>query len=171
MKIPSWLGVIRQTAFVVDDIEREANHWVDFHGVGPWFIYTVDIADTTYRGQVVRMKARMGLAQSGTQQIELIEPSPEPSIYTEFIDSGLSGIHHVCYWAEIAAARNHFLSLGGEQAQHGVTGNGNEFLYMTGTKDIPFVEIVDPNKSMTAFFDHVARSAQDWDGSDPVRFL
>ena len=78
MKVPSWLGVIRQTAFVVDDIEREANHWVNFNGIGPWFLYNVDIADTTYRGETVRMKARMGLAQSGTQQIELIEPSPEP---------------------------------------------------------------------------------------------
>ena len=64
MKVPSWLGVIRQTAFVVDDIEREANHWVNFNGIGPWFLYNVDIADTTYRGETVRMKARMGLAQN-----------------------------------------------------------------------------------------------------------
>ena len=117
------------------------------------------------------MKARMGLAQSGTQQIELIEPSSEPSIYTEFLDSNRRGIHHVCYWAEIAAAREHFQSLGCEQAQYGTTRNGNEFLYMTGTENIPFVEIVDPNQSMATFFDHVATSAHNWDGSDPVRFL
>ena len=171
MKVPSWLGVIRQTAFVVDDIEREANHWVNFNGIGPWFLYNVDIADTTYRGETARMKARMGLAQSGTQQIELIEPSSEPSIYTEFLDSNRRGIHHVCYWAEIATAREHFQSLGCEQAQYGTTRNGNEFLYMTGTENIPFVEIVDPNQSMATFFDHVETSAHNWDGSDPVRFL
>ena len=47
----------------------------------------------------------MGLAQSGGQQIELIEPEAGlPSIYTEFVDAGGSGVHHVCYWADIDRA-------------------------------------------------------------------
>ncbi len=107
----------------------------------------------------------------GSQQIELIEPSDNPSIYTEFIDAGKEGIHHICYWANIDDARAHFTSNGYREAQYGVTGNGNEFLYVCGPNDIPFIEIVDPNESMAAFFTLVAQSAQDWDGSDPVRLL
>ena len=52
-----------------------------------------------------------------------------------------------------------------------MTSNGNEFLYVYGSQEIPFNEIVDPNESMSAFFALVAQSAQDWDGSDPIRFL
>ncbi|MEE2682521.1 MAG: VOC family protein [Actinomycetota bacterium] len=165
------LGSIRQTAYVTRDIEKEASHWVDFHGIGPWFLYEIDIANSTYRGNTARMRARMGLAQSGSQQIELIQPADEPSIYTEFLDSGSTGIHHVCYWANISAARDHFLTLGSVEAQHGVTSNGNEFLYMTGTDDIPFVEVVDPNEAMHAFFALVENSAANWDGIDPIRSL
>lgn len=171
MATPSWLGSIKQTAFVTHDIEATAREWVDVHGIGPWFIYTVDIPDTQYGGRSIPLKARMGLAQSGSQQIELIEPSDNPSIYTEFIDAGKEGIHHICYWANIDDARTHFTSTGHGEAQYGVTANGNEFLYVYGSKDIPFIEIVDPNEPMAAFFTLVAQSAQDWDGSDPIRFL
>jgi len=171
MSSTSWLGPIKQTAFVTNDIEATAQKWVDVHGVGPWFVYTVDIPDTRYQDQLIPLKARMALAQSGSQQIELIEPSDNPSIYKEFIDAGREGIHHICYWANINEARSHFAAIGYPEAQYGVTGNGNEFLYVYGSQDIPFVEIVDPNESMTAFFELVAQSARNWDGLDPVRLL
>ena len=171
MTRPNLLGSIKQTAFVTHDIEATAQEWVDIHGIGPWFIYTVDIPDTKYGEQFIPLKARMALAQSGSQQIELIEPSENPSIYTEFIDAGKEGMHHICYWANIDDARTHFNSIGYEEAQYGVTSNGNEFLYVYGSQDIPFIEIVDPNESMSAFFALVAQSAQDWNGSDPLRFL
>ena len=71
---PTWLGPIRQTAFVVDDIEVAAHDWASTQGVGPWFLYHVNIENTWYRGEQITMKARMGLAQTGGQQIELIQP-------------------------------------------------------------------------------------------------
>jgi hypothetical protein len=110
---PTWLGPIRQTAFVVDDIDAAAQQWVDTHGVGPWFLYDVDIENTSYRGTNVSMRARMGLAQCGEQQIELIQPNPDtPSIYNEFLESGGTGVHHVCYWADIRQAVDHFQACG-----------------------------------------------------------
>ena len=78
MPTPSWLGSIKQTAFVTHDIEATAQEWVDIHGIGPWFIYTVDIPDTKYGEQLIPLKARMALAQSGSQQIELIEHQKIP---------------------------------------------------------------------------------------------
>ena len=62
MTTPSWLGSVKQTAFVTHDIEATAREWVDVHGIGPWFIYTVDIPDTQYGGRSTPLKARMGLA-------------------------------------------------------------------------------------------------------------
>ncbi len=165
------LGPLRQSAFVVSDMEAAAAQWVAVHGVGPWTIFDFDLADAQYRGETTRMKARMGLAQSGGQQIELIEPDlAYPSLYKEFLDNGGgSGLHHVCYWADIDAAQAHFTGQGAEVVQHGETSNGNRFLYMTGACGVPYVEIVDPNESMTAFFDHIADIAKDWDGTNPIR--
>jgi len=167
---PTWLGPIRQTAFVVDDIEAAAMQWVTIHGVGPWFLYHVDIPGTTYRGTTVPMRARMGLAQSGIQQIELIQPDLEhASLYKEFVDAGGQGVHHLCYWADIDRSLEHFTGAGAEAVQFGETGNGNRFLYTSGSCGVPYVEFVDPNEAMAAFFSTVAHAAVDWDGTNPLR--
>ena len=170
MTTPTWLGPVRQTAFVVSDIEAVAREWVDVHGVGPWFLYDVDIADTEYRGSVVPLRARMGLAQSGGQQIELIQPDPDqPSLYTEFTGRGGTGVHHVCYWADLDRALEHFAASGAEVVQRGTTATGVSFLYMSGSCGVPYIEFVNPNPAMAGFFAHIAACALDWDGSDPIR--
>lgn len=165
---PTWLGPIRQTAFVVEDVETGAQQWVDAHGVGPWFLYDVEIESTSYRGQDIPMRARMGLAQSGGQQIELIQPHPEtPSVYNEFLASGGQGVHHVCYWAEISRAVGHFKACGAEVIQSGETAAGNQFVYLSGSCGIPYVELVLPQGSMREFFDTITHAASEWDGTQP----
>jgi Glyoxalase/Bleomycin resistance protein/Dioxygenase superfamily len=167
---PTWLGPVRQTAFVVDDIEAAAWEWVRTHGVGPWFLYEVDIPGTTYRTQTVPMRARMGLAQTGGQQIELIQPDPAvPSIYTEFVERGGTGVHHVCYWADLDRAVDHFAAAGSPVVQRGLTATGAGFVYVEGSCGLPYVELVDPQGQMKAFFDLIAAAADGWDGTDPVR--
>ena len=164
------LGPVRQTAFVVDDIEASALGWVDRHGIGPWFLYDVDIGGTDYRGSEQPLRARMGLAQSGGQQIELIQPAPEVAgIYTEHLQAAGPDFHHVCYWAPIDEAVEHFAAKGSPVVQRGVTGHGNSFVYVEGSCGVPFVEIVDPAGQMATFFEMVARAADLWDGSEPLR--
>ena len=166
---PTWLGPIRQTAFVVDDIEVAAHDWASTQGVGPWFLYHVNIENTWYRGEQITMKARMGIAQTGGQQIELIQPDlSSPSIYREFLEAGGTGVHHVCYWADIERSRQHFTDKGSEVVLRGATSTGNEFLYMSGQNGIPYVEFVDPNESMAAFFSQIADAALHWDGSKAI---
>jgi hypothetical protein len=168
--VPSFLGPIRQMAFVVDDIEASAAQWAQRHGIGPWFVFDVDFPDTEYRGRRVPMRARMALAQSGGQQIELIQPDRSlPSLYTEFIDRGGAGVHHVCYWCDLDVAWQHFSAFGAEMVQRGTTGNGGRFMYLTGTTGLAYLEFVEVNAAMAAFFDVVAAAAQGWDGTDPVR--
>jgi hypothetical protein len=169
MTHPTWLGPIRQSAFIVSDIEATAREWARVHGVGPWFLFDVSIDGTNYRGDTVPMRSRMGLAQSGTQQIELIEPDLSvPSLYREFLEAGGTGMHHVCYWADVARARDHFVSTGAEVVQEGVTANGNEFLYVTGSCGVPYVEFVDPTGGMLTFFNRIAAAAETWDGVDAI---
>ena len=50
---------VRQTAFVVDDIQAPARGWADVHDLGPCFLYDVDIPGTGYGvlADVVRVDA------------------------------------------------------------------------------------------------------------------
>jgi hypothetical protein len=171
------LGLIRQTAYVVEDIEKAAFEWASVHGVGPFFLYEVDIA-STYRGEPTPLRGRMGLAQSGAQQVELIQPDlTVPSLYTERLDRSGAGLHHVCYWTDIDRAVDHFVASGSELVQHGTTGDGNRFAYVSAPGgaaargSVPYIEFVDPTGAMAALFGRVAQGAKDWDGSEPIRFL
>jgi hypothetical protein len=163
------LGSIRQTAFVVRDIEAAASEWVDRYGIGPWFIGEMDFPDTVYRGKKTRLHAKGGLAQSGDMQIELIEPDLSiPSVYTEFLDAGGTGVHHVCYWCNLDTARTHFGANGSAQVQGGIALR-LEFLYMEGFAGFPYIEFIDPDPEQLARFRKIADAAVDWDGTDPIR--
>jgi len=169
LSVASWLGSIRQTAFVVRDIEAAASEWVDRYGIGPWFIGEMDFPDTVYRGKKTRLHAKGGLAQSGDMQIELIEPDLSiPSVYTEFLDAGGTGVHHVCYWCNLDTARTHFGANGSAQVQGGIA-RRLEFLYMEGFAGFPYIEFIDPDPEQLARFRKIADAAVDWDGTDPIR--
>lgn len=171
------LGLVRQTAYVVQNVEVSARAWAALHGVGPFFVYDVDV-ESVYRGTPSPMRGRMALAQSGLQQIELIQADrTSPSLYTEWLDANGTGLHHVCYWTDIDAAVAHFVDGGAELVQHGRTGDGNRFAYVglggagPSPSGVPFVEFVDPQGGMVALFERVEAAARDWSGNEPVRFL
>ena len=66
-----------QNAWVVDDLETACNAWVTELGVGPFFIteYAPSAFDSvTYRGAPSELAMRIGIAQAGPLQIELIQP-------------------------------------------------------------------------------------------------
>lgn len=169
MSVAAWLGPIRQTAFVVRDIEAAAHEWAERYGIGPWFIGEMDFPDIFYRGKQTRMHAKGGLAQSGDMQLELIEPDISiPSIYTEFLDAGGTGVHHVCYWCNLDRAREHFGAMGSAQVQGGFA-HGLEFLYMEGFAGFPYIEFIDPAPEHLARYKKIADAAIGWDGSEPIR--
>jgi hypothetical protein len=39
---------------------------------------------------------------------------------------------------------------------------------MSGQNGFPYIEFVDPNESMAAFFAQIADAAINWDGSHPI---
>jgi hypothetical protein len=58
---------------------------------------------------------------------------------------------------------------GSEIVLEGVTGNGSRFVYLSGSAGVPYIEIVDPQGPMATFFAYIATSAENWDGSNPIR--
>ena len=107
-------GAIRQSGYVVRDIEDAMRHWSDVLGVGPWF-YAQDapIRDFRYRGEPSGLRVSIALANSGPHQIDLIQQRNDaPSLYRDFLEAGHEGLQHVAYWTEtFAAERDRLLAM------------------------------------------------------------
>jgi catechol 2,3-dioxygenase-like lactoylglutathione lyase family enzyme len=168
-------GQIRQNGYVVRDIEAALRHWTEILGVGPFFyIERVPVEGFRYRGAPSDVDVSIALANSGPLQIELIQPRNEaPSLWRDFLDAGHEGLQHVAYWTEtMDAALDAAAARGLEIGQEGTIGENGRFVYLlTETHPGTVVEISEVSGAKGRFFEHIARCAEGWDGSDPVRRL
>jgi 4-hydroxyphenylpyruvate dioxygenase-like putative hemolysin len=92
--------IVTQIGILVHDIEKTAQEWADFFGIGkPKIIVTdtVDIAQTEYRGAKTPARAKLAFIDAGQLQIELIEPDHEPSTWREYLDQHGEGPHHIAF--------------------------------------------------------------------------
>jgi methylmalonyl-CoA/ethylmalonyl-CoA epimerase len=121
----SFLGSNTQICVVTRDFQRTMEGLVRA-GIGPWRVYTFDpttVADMTYRGKPAEYSMRLGLADSGTMNWEIVQPLKGPNIYEEFLEAHGEGIHHVAFgcngipWAERVKA---FTDRGYAMIQSGV---------------------------------------------------
>ena len=67
-------GPLRQMGFVVRDIDRAMQHWIEVCGVGPWFVAEkLPLAGFWYQEQPYDIHLTIALANSGDVQLELIQ--------------------------------------------------------------------------------------------------
>ncbi|WP_082686571.1 VOC family protein [Mycobacterium sp. IS-3022] len=80
-------GPIRQIGYVVTEIDRAIERWLEL-GVGPWFVMRNLSLAARYRGAPCEITQSLALSNSGDMQLELIQQQSEaPSIFTEFLDA------------------------------------------------------------------------------------
>lgn len=167
-------GDIRQSGYVVRDIDQHLKFLSDKAGIGPWFVArNVKLPVCLYRGQPIEMEMHAALANSGSHQIELIQQvSPAPSIYTEWLERYPSGspLQHVSSWEEDfdgAVARS--VAKGWEMIQEGRSAYG-PFAYLEHAEDPGVViEITRKGPERRSIFEQIAAAAAGWDGRDPIR--
>ncbi len=169
-------GAIRQNGYVVRDIEVALEHWTNVLGVGPFFyMEQVKVDDLRYRGQPTNAEASIALANSGELQIELIQlRNDAPSMWRDFLDAGHEGLQHFAYWMDSPAAMDAALeraaSLEYEVGQSGTVGENGRFVYLcTEAHPGTVVELSEACGWKAEFFRKVAKAAESWDGSDPIR--
>ena len=169
-------GAIRQNGYVVRDIESALEHWTNVLGVGPFFyMEQVKVDDLRYRGQPTNAQASIALANSGELQIELIQlRNDAPSMWRDFLEAGHEGLQHFAYWMDTPAAMDAALeraaALGYEIGQSGTVGENGRFVYLrTEVHPGTVVELSEACGWKAEFFRKVARAAENWDGSDPIR--
>lgn len=157
-----------QIAWVTHDLDATeatltallgAKKWIRMPGVhfGP---------DTcTHRGRPADFVADISLSYAGQTQLEIIAPVSGVSIYTEFLDRGGPGLHHICVEAtdpdalaaSVADAERH----GAAVVSTGTMAGGMEFAYVSAADTgVPYLEIAYVPPPIRRFFDHVKQEQQ-----------
>ena len=167
-------GPIRQNGYVVRDIHAAIDHWVNVHGVGPWFFVEKVKTDWfRYRGEDSPLDMTVALANSGDLQIELIQQNNDaPSLYRDFLGAGHEGLQHVAYWStDYQAMFDRALQAGHRIGHEGqIGGEQGRFCYFEShAHPGSLIEISDISGNKGRFFEHIRKAAAEWDGSRPVR--
>jgi methylmalonyl-CoA/ethylmalonyl-CoA epimerase len=135
--------VVTQVGVLVRDIEKTARAWADFLGVETPEIRMTDEAQkarTRYRGKPSPARAKLAFFDIGPGiQLELIEPTAEPSTWRDDLDRKGEGFHHLAF--EIEGMKDKIARLG--ESGMGVlqTGEytGGRYAYIDATRDLKLV--------------------------------
>ena len=138
-----------QVAVLVHDIEEASKNYAEFFGVEQPKIITTPSYEVTkdiYRGKPCKGNAKLAFFVMGNVRLELIEPSPEPSIWRECLDKDGEGFHHIAFLVEdtdgkVAKAE----AFGMTKVQQGFMGNGGIYTYLDARDKLKiFIELLQP---------------------------
>jgi methylmalonyl-CoA/ethylmalonyl-CoA epimerase len=99
------LPVIGQLGFVVRDTDETARYYDRVFGLGPWTVMDGETEDCTNRGVPVTIRGKIGIAQVGPVQFELIQILEGESIHSEFLRERGEGLHHIGFYVRDIEAR------------------------------------------------------------------
>jgi hypothetical protein len=88
---------IDQLGYVYKDIEKQAKIMENMYGVSKFIVFDPVDVKVNYRGVDKTLRMRAGFGTIYDTQIELLQPVEGDSIYTEFLNQGREGFHHICY--------------------------------------------------------------------------
>ncbi|WP_067824160.1 VOC family protein [Nocardia inohanensis] len=157
-------GPVTQIAWVVADIARGEEFLTATMGARKWMrMPEVHFAPETctYRGEPADFTAHISLSYSGDMQLELIQPVRGTSIYSEFLERGGPGLHHVCVEPEdFDAALKTAAAQGIEVLQQGDMGGQMRFAYLDGAAaGMPYLELAEVGPGMRLFFEQIKKDA------------
>ena len=168
------LTPVRQFAYVVDDIERAMQHWVDVLGIGPFFYFEhVPVQDFNYLGKPTKAKLGAAYANTGKAQIELVTPlDDEPSAFSDFLKAHGPGAHHMAYWTQDFDFWEERCTKAGLNLIHtGYTGTPEGRFMYVGTELHPgtVIEVSEVRGWKAEFFKEIALEAERWNGTNGIR--
>lgn len=163
-----------QVAYIVSDIEKAVLRWAETRGAGPFFLKTYKTqGEPQYRGQPANLDHISAFGQYGDIMVELIQPlGGGPSVYLDHSGRGNEGLHHFAKsCADLEAAVAHAQSLGYELACRGGTPQ-TPVAFVDARHELGhMIELCQDAPSLRFLYDMVAKAAEGWDGTDPIRSL
>lgn len=173
-------GPVGQLGIVVRDLDEALHYWTEKMRVGPFFVFNqVDVLEFSYQGEPLDLatpfEVRIALANSGPLQIELIDQrSPVRTSYSDFLDAGHEGLHHVGFFTEDYDERlGRGLDSGLVVEQEGVLFSpAGKFAYFASSSHPGTIqELIAVHDGNRDLFQMIADGAVGWDGRDPIRYL
>jgi hypothetical protein len=166
-------GGIIQMAYVVEDIRRAIEQWVEQLKVGPWFLLEhFSGVEASYRGKPSEADVAIAMSFAGHMMIELIQPNNDaPSVYRETIDQRGYGFHH---WGvgskDFDRDVEWYQKRGAELAFFARVPSGGRIAYMDTTAQLPgMLELIELGADFEPMFTGFYRASLGWDGQHPVR--
>jgi methylmalonyl-CoA/ethylmalonyl-CoA epimerase len=98
------LGPVIQVGIVVRDVEATLAAWNERFEMGP--VHIVDwpppsVAHTgTYHGKPANFRMRLAFVETGSIQLEFIQPLEGNNIYADFLEERGEGLHHLLFEAD-----------------------------------------------------------------------
>lgn len=143
-----FIGETVQVAVVTDDLYRGIDNLVQL-GIGPFAVFKVspeNCTELSYQGEPAEYEMTLAFTTANNMMWEVIQPGAGKTIYSDFLDAGGYGLHHVAAnvegstYAERAAGMR---ARGYREIQGGIAFNGAvPFSYWdNGNPDSPIVEI------------------------------
>ncbi|WP_411820007.1 VOC family protein [Hyphococcus formosus] len=172
------VGTIMQVAYVVDDLEKAAMHWVKNLNIGPWMIMEHFAAENMkYYDEPTSVDLSVAMAFTETMSFELIVQHDDcPSVYKDVIEKhGLGAFHH---WAittdNFDADVDRYLNDGAKLAFSGevVPVGRKRFAYIDTGGNLPgMIELIELNDAVEDLFASIRVQSEGWNGVEPVRRL
>ena len=162
-----------QLGYIVDDLLAAAGKWARTFGIGPFHVLPRTRVDCTYRGAPSGLDVQVGVAQAGPVQIELIQQNDDrPSVYRELTAPGSSLMHQLAtVTADYDGQSAHYASLGYELVCEVITPD-QRVAYFDTVADFGFyVEVIEQSPLFLKHIAAIARTCEQWDGTDPIRLL
>jgi hypothetical protein len=165
-------GIV-QTSYIVPDIHKAMQHWVEKLRVGPWFLLEhFTGVDPVYRGEPSRADVAIAMSFAGHMNIELITPNNDaPSVYSEHAKRVGWGFHHwgMATW-QFDRDVERYRGAGHELVFLAKVPSGGRVGYMDTTDVLPgYTEFIELGGAFEDVFGRFYRASVGWDGTDPVR--
>jgi len=143
--------------------------------VGPFFrLEHVRVSQTFAFGQLIESDLTIAFAYWNDTQLELIRQNTTgPSIYSNWIKNGNSGVHHLGINVEdVESARAFALEAHGKVVHEAsMPGIAHAILVDFGPQPGHLIEFAHLSPAYRGLFESVRQAAMTWDGTDPVRPL
>ena len=160
-----------QYAFVVNDLDEAMASWSQIMGAGPFFVSREYLGnELTYRGQPSQTRVDYAFGQAGPVQVQLIAQSdPGPSLYRDMYPPGEAGFHHVGVLipAEQMPAEVDRMQAAGYPVVASLFTSVPVAYFDCRDRIGCFVELYGTNQRTLDFFQLIADTHRDWDGTGP----
>jgi len=169
------LGGPVQIAYAVPDAVAAAAQWAHRFGAGPFLVRQhVELVDVMYRGQPGAFDHTSAYGQWGSIMLELVEDHQlDASPVRDMYAPGESGLHHLAFFVDdLDSTVRDLVAAGMPIAMSARTVGGSAFHFVDAVQTHGhMLELYEAGDRVRRFYDEVARAAEGWDGTDPVRLL